>query len=445
MPQNPRSAVHLDVSPGEQRSNTPREPDDPFRILIAGDFSGRANRGVREPLAGRRPILIDRDNVDETMEEMRPRLSISGIALEFNELDDFHPDALYRRVPVLRELAEKRERPVATAAPAPARRPPPASGGLLEAMLDEAAPEPARVEEATDLAAFIKKVTAGHVVEREDPRQQQHRAAVDNVASRAMRAILHHPAFQALEAAWRAVDLVVRRLETGEFLKVYILDATLEELVADPQGLLKLFAAPGRDWALIAGNYTFRTTAVHAAALRRLGQAAQAANAPFLAEASLPSDGVPEEWALLRGSPEARWIGLALPRFLLRLPYGANTSPIESFPFEEMPVSEHANYLWANPAFGCAVLLGQSFTKEGWKMRPDANRTLSGLPLHTYTSDGETQLKPCAEVLMKDKDAEYLMEQGIMPLATMKGQDAALLVRFQSISDPVRALAAKWN
>jgi type VI secretion system protein ImpC len=442
MPKDPRSAVHLDVAPGESRS-VAREPDDPFRILVLGDFSGRGNRRVREPLAGRRPVLIDRDNVDEVLAAMRPAVRVSGMTIEFGELDDFHPDALYRRIPVFRELAESRERPMATAAPVAPRRPP-QGGSLLDEMLDESSDEDARVEDATDLAAFIKRVTAGQVVEREDPRKQQHRAEVDTAASRAMRAILHDSAFQALEAGWRSLDFLVRRLETGEFLKVYVLDATLQEVVGDPRALLELFAGQGTDWALIAGNYRFGSSAEEAAALRRIGQAAQAANAPFLAEAGLPSEDAPEEWSELRRSPEARWIGLALPRFALRLPYGAETSSIESFPFEEMPESEHSAYLWGNPAFCCVELLGESFTADGWEMRPGSRRSISGLPLHAYTEEGESQLKPCAEVWMKEKDAEYLMEQGIMPLASMKGQDAVLLVRFQSIADSVRALAGKW-
>jgi type VI secretion system protein ImpC len=374
---------------------------------------------------------------------MRPGIRVSGMTIEFGELDDFHPDALYRRLPVFRELAEARDRPLAAAAPVAPRRPP-AGGSLLDEMLDEQADEPARVEDATDLAAFIKRVTAGQLVEREDPRKQQQRAQVDTAASRAMRAILHDPAFQALEAGWRSVDFLVRRLETGEFLKVFVLDATLEELVGDPRLLMELFAGQGKDWALIAGNYRFGSSAIEASALRRIGQAAQAANAPFVAEAALPSEEAAEEWSELRRSPEARWIGLVLPRFLLRLPYGMETSSIEGFPFEEMPESEHSAYLWGNPAFCCVELLGESFTADGWEMRLGSRRSISGLPVHVYAEDGETNLKPCAEVWMKEKDAEYLMEQGIMPLASMKGQDAVLLVRFQSIADPVRALAGKW-
>ena len=91
----------------------------------------------------------------------------------------------------------------------------------------------------------------------------------------------------------------------------------------------------------------------------------------------------------LRRSPEARWLGLALPRFLLRLPYGKDTSPIEAFPFEEMPESEHSAYLWGNPAFFCAQLIGQSFEAHGWDLARRLARRIDNLPMHVYREDGE--------------------------------------------------------
>jgi type VI secretion system protein ImpC len=117
-----------------------------------------------------------------------------------------------------------------------------------------------------------------------------------------------------------------------------------------------------------------------------------------------------------------------MPRFLLRLPYGENTSPIESFDFEEMPQSSHAAYLWGNPVFLCATLLAQGL------------RRVDGLPLHIYYEDGEAVAKPCAEVLLSHSEAEYLLEQGVMPLVSVKGQDAAVLMRFQSVAEPLQAL-----
>src|SRR5215472_4926358 len=99
-------------------------------------------------------------------------------------------------------------------------------------------------------------------------------------------------------------------------------------------------------------------------------------------------------WGALRKLPEASYAGLALPRFLLRLPYGKETDPAELFDFEEMPQSTaHEDYLWGNPAFVCAALLAQAFSKEGWRMRPGTIRQIDGLPLHAYQENGECLLE----------------------------------------------------
>ncbi len=144
--------------------------------------------------------------------------------------------------------------------------------------------------------------------------------------------------------------------------------------------------------------------------------------------------------------PEASAIGLALPRFLLRLPYGKKTDPIESFDFEEMPEApSHEDYLWGNPAFACAALLAQSFSEYGWEMRPGAHAQIDGLPLHVYQRDGESELKPCAEALLTEDAAAHILENGLMPLVSLKERDSVRLVRFQSIAKPLRALAGGWQ
>jgi type VI secretion system protein ImpC len=99
----------------------------------------------------------------------------------------------------------------------------------------------------------------------------------------------------------------------------------------------------------------------------------------------------------------------------------------------------------SNPAFCVAYLIGQSFRSEGWDLRPGSHRQVEGLPLHVYKSGGESVNKPCAEILLTENDAKLLLECGYMPLASMKNQDAVLLVRFQSIAEPLAALGGRWT
>ena len=120
--------------------------------------------------------------------------------------------------------------------------------------------------------------------------------------------------------------------------------------------------------------------------------------------------------------------------------------PVESFAFEEMPgTPDHQNYLWANPAFACAYLLGQAFSSDGWNLRPGVHEEIRGLPLHVYQAGGEKRLKPCAELLMTESDAEWILEQGLMPLVSLKNEDAVRLLRFQSIAEPLAPLSGRWS
>jgi type VI secretion system protein ImpC len=130
---------------------------------------------------------------------------------------------------------------------------------------------------------------------------------------------------------------------------------------------------------------------------------------------------------------------------LLRLPYGSETDPIERFDFEEMPGDPvHGDYLWGNPALGCAYLLAQTCSGQGSGPIPGAILEIDGLPLHVYKEQGETRLKPCAEVLLSERAMEKILDKGLMPLLSIKNKDAVRLARFQSLADPATSLAGRW-
>ena len=135
-----------------------------------------------------------------------------------------------------------------------------------------------------------------------------------------------------------------------------------------------------------------------------------------------------------------------MPRFLARLPYGADTEPLEAFSFEEFG-GERADedYLWANACFVVATLIAQSYSEYGWEMGQSLIQDLDDLPLHMYKKDGENVYTPCAEVQLTQTACERLMEYGLMPLVSYKNSDRAKLARFQSISDPVTGLKGRWS
>jgi type VI secretion system protein ImpC len=314
------------------------------------------------------------------------------------------------------------------------------------------------------LQSFVESVVAPHTVPAENPELPRLRAMVDAESGARMRALLHHSTFQALESAWRSVFQLVRAIETGSQLKLYLLDISKAELAADLSTADDLresrvwrvlvdeaVGTGGNEWSVVAGNYAFARTVDDAQMLGRLARVMSFAGAPFLGEAdagnsATETDEAARHWERLRQIPEACWIGLAMPRFLLRLPYGKKTDQVESFDFEEMPgAPSHHEYLWSNPAFACVQLLAEAFANDGWEMRPGAYAEIGGLPVHVYEADGEKQVKPCAEVLLTERDIDWILDQGYMALASIRDRDAVKLVRFQSIAKPLARLSGRWE
>jgi type VI secretion system protein ImpC len=481
------ASVHLDVDPGAHPSAVVVDPETPFRILLLGDFSGRAAQAAKAT-ARWSAVEIDRDNFEEVLARLAPGFS----GMHFRELDDFHPDRIYQEsmlFQALREVRRKLEKPAtfaeaaaeirawrqettAPAAAAPAEEPvererpalPDAASGvsLLDSIVEADGPQASpSVTRRDDLRSFVDRVVALHLVPAENPELPRLRQLVDAASGVRMRALLHHTTFQALEAACRGVFHLVRAMETGVQLKLYLLDVSKAELAADLSSaedvresrawrilVDEAVGTGGEPWSLVAGNYAFARTAGDVEILGRLAKIMSFAGAPFLGEAD-PGGSAEEaspEWERLRRSTEACWIGLAMPRFLLRLPYGKETDPVESFDFEEMPgVPNHREYLWGNPALACVQLLAEAFAHDGWAMRPGKYAEIDRLPVHVYEAEGGKHAKPCAEVLLTERDIEWILEQGYMALASIRGRDAVRLVRFQSIAKPPARLSGRWE
>jgi type VI secretion system protein ImpC len=482
--------INFQFGSGEE---TP-ERDTPFRILVIGDFRGRHADGAR-PLRERKPIRVDRDNFDEVFARMNVGVDIPPLKLRFRELDDFLPDRLFdlEVFAALRGLRERLKDPkrFAQAAaelagprpqpPEPEPNPEPKPAGESEDLMDELL---AQTEQRTppasvlpggqDWQAYLRQIVAPHVSPNIDEGQQARLlGAVDDTISETMRAVLHQPAFQAIESAWRGLHFLARRLETDEGVQLYILDATRSEIeddLADADNLdnshlYKVLVEQtvrvqgGQPWAVLAGLYTFGPERGDVLLLQKLGWLAEQAGAPFVAEASPQVVGCasfartpdPRAWKGLQGEasqlwqaiqtcPEAPYLGLIAPRFLLRLPYGREAQTCERFDFEEMTSPpNHDDYLWGNPALACAVLLGETFVRRGWDFS-QVFLEVDGLPLHTYEEAGERQVKPCAEALLIDRAAAELLNAGVMPLLSVQNRDSVRLSQLLSLAQPSRPL-----
>jgi type VI secretion system protein ImpC len=467
-----------------------------FRLLLLGDFSGPGRPAPA--LAGRAPVPVDVDNFEAVFKRLAPRLTLklaSGaeLSLAFASLDDFHADALYRRLPLFQTLRDRRARLMdpASFAAAAAQRQPAAQGAesdtatldrLLGAAPAAAVPRPASgaLAAAGIVDSLLRKAVGAQTVASPSPQREVYLQDVERETAAQMRALLHHPDFQALEAAWLGLRSLVGSLGGNEEIRLALLDVSREEIKADllaaggePQkmGLWTQLveggvAAPGGEaWSAIAANFAFGPGAEDLRLLATLGAVAAGAGAPFLAGAAPTLLGIsslaaqpdprdwpglaPEDaarWQALRRSALAPWIGLALPRILLRLPYGKRGEPVEAFHFEELEGKfEHEACLWGSPAFALGQLLGLAFLESGEDMAPDDVTDLEDLPAYVHELDGERRLLPCAEALLGERATDALLSRGLMPILSYRDRNAAKLVRFQSIADPAAALAGAWG
>ncbi len=338
-------------------------------------------------------------------------------------------------------------------ASAPAARPAASVGAGTEAVID----------------SLIRPWMSSHAVARPDPDLQQVLASVDQGCAELMRSILHHPQYCSLEAAWRGVSWLCGRLGDAGDVELVLLDISKEALAAltndgadtDENPLSSLLAGAGRPesgsapWALLVGNYEFDQGADDVRTLQGLASLAERLGAPFVAgvdwsdfapAATGPSEPGAADWARLRAQPASSYVGLVAPRFLLRLPYGKKSDPVDGFDFEELAdPSATTACLWGNGALACAALLGISFAREGWGFTPGDELELGGLPVYAYRRQGESLQAPCAEAWVSSPEAERASQAGLMVLQFIRGRDAARMLRIQSIHEPPAALAGPWD
>jgi type VI secretion system protein ImpC len=408
--------------------------------------------------------------VDDVLARLQPELHVRlqderdpALRIRFANLDDFHPDRLYERLPVFegarelrRRLTEPGQVPVADSSAVRAGKPPVMTESLLDQIVQQApgaADEPSPLQ-GGDLQAYLNRVVAPYLVPAADPRRHALIAKLDAATSSGMRALLHLPEFQALEALWRGVSLLTQQIESDATVQLYLVDVSKAELAADLDVSSIVAVPPARapqaGWGVLGGMYSFAPGTADLELLSRLGAVGQLVSAPWIAAADSrlvgyaaiqrtaepPEEEPTPQWQVLRHSPQASWIGLALPRFLLRAPYGEQASRCDALPFEELAAGPgHEAYLWGNPTIACLLLLTQAVAEGGRPIYPGMNLELDGLPIVST---------PGIEAPLSEGAAERVLNGGVMPLVSFRDTGRVRLVRFQSIAEPSRRLAGKW-
>lgn len=302
-------------------------------------------------------------------------------------------------------------------------------------------------------------------------------AAIDKKLSEQINLIIHQPAYQQLESAWRGLHYLVNNTEVDEMLKIRVFNITKKEL----HRTLKRYKGVGWDqspifkkvyeeeygqfgghpYGCLVGDYHFDHTAPDVEMLAEMAKISAAAHAPFITGASpkvMQMDTWQElanprdltkifdnteyaAWRSLRESEDSRYLGLAMPRFLARLPYGANTNPVDSFDFEEDTGNgDHRSYAWVNAAYAMATNINRSFKYYGWCTAirgVESGGAVEDLPAHTFpTDDGGVDLKCPTEIAISDRREAELAKNGFMPLVHRKHTNFAAFIGAQSLQKP---------
>ena len=352
--------------------------------------------------------------------------------------------------------------------------------GLLDQIVEQGrlARDPSAKERGKNLVKeFISQVLDGSMTVSKDAEAMINAriAQIDHLISIQLSEILHHPDFQKLEGSWRGLKYLLSQSETGEGLKIKVLNVTKKELLKDLQRapefdqsalFKKVYEEEfgvfgGAPFGAMIGDFAIGKGPEDIEFLERVAQVASAAHAPFLTAAdpslfnmdSFTQIDAPRDmakifdtteyakWKSFRASEDSRYVGLCLPRTLARLPYGKNTVPVDAFSYEEnVDGTDHSKYTWSNAAYSLGARLTQAYSMYGWCAAirgVEGGGLVEGLPVHNfYTDEGDVAMKCPTESPITDRREKELADLGFIPLVHCKGTDYAAFFSVQSCQKP---------
>jgi type VI secretion system protein ImpC len=338
--------------------------------------------------------------------------------------------------------------------------------------------EPASQQRGKDLVKeFLSQVLQGEVTISRDAEAMINAriAQIDHLVSLQLNEVMHHPSFQKLEASWRGLKYLLDSSETSTQLKIRVINVSKKELLKDLQRAAEFDQSAifkkvyedeygifgGEPFGALIGDYEFTKHPEDIELLEKMSHVAAAAHAPFLTAAGPQLMNMENfadigqvrdiakiydstefaKWKSFRDSEDSRYVGLAMPHILMRLPYGRDTKPVEGFDFEEhVDGTDHSKYLWGNAAYALGARLTNAFALYGWCAAirgVEGGGLVEGLPAHTFrTDEGDVALKCPTEVAITDRREKELADNGFIPLVHCKGTDYAAFFSVQSAQKP---------
>jgi type VI secretion system protein ImpC len=327
------------------------------------------------------------------------------------------------------------------------------------------------------LGEFVSQIMEGVMVVSKDTEAMINSriSAIDKLISDQLNEIMHHEDFQKLEGSWRGLNYLVMQSETGETMKLRVMNATKKDLLNDLEKAAefdqsnlfkKIYESEfgtfgGSAFGAMIGDYEISNHPQDMSFVEKMSQVAAAAHAPFVAAAapqlmgfeSFTQLGEPRDlakifqrteyvkWRSFRESEDSRYVGLALPHILMRLPYGKENIPVEAFDFEEeVDGVDHSKYLWGNAAYALGARFTDAFAKHHWCAAirgVEGGGLVEGLPAHTFkTDEGDVALKCPTEIAITDRREKELADLGLIPLVHCKDTDYAAFFSTQTANKP---------
>jgi len=354
------------------------------------------------------------------------------------------------------------------------------SGGLLDEILNKGfkARDDAQMERSKSLIAdFVGQVMKGQLVMSKNLEAAINTriADIDRLLSAQVNEIMHHEKYQKLEGSWRGMKHLVFETETGPMLKIRVMNVTKEALGKELEKAIEFDQSAvfkgiyeqeygmfgGEPFGLLIGDYEITNHPKDMNFLKKMAEVAAAAHAPFITSASSKLFGWDSfteltevrdlakifdqveygPWRSFRESEDSRYVGLALPHTLMRLPYSADGEPTETFNFtEDVDGKDHKKYLWGNAAYSFGTRVTEAFALYNWCVAirgVEGGGLVSGLPYHTFSTDeGEVALKCPTEIAITDRREKEFSDLGFIPLVHCKNQDYAAFFGAQSCNRP---------
>lgn len=355
---------------------------------------------------------------------------------------------------------------------------PVATLGGLDTYQDNTALSETTADERVTAAVqvFLERLKhSGQKVDRLDKTLLDHHIGeLDQMISRQLDVVMHHPEFQKVESAWRGLKQLIDGTDFRQNVKIELLDISKDDLRQDfedsPEVIqsgmyrhtyIQEYDTPGGEpIGAVISNYEFDAGPQDIALLRNISKVAASAHMPFIGSVGPAFFGKSTmedvaaikdignyfdraeyiKWKSFRDTDDSRYIGLTMPRVLGRLPYGPDTVPVRSFNYvEEVKGPDHEKYLWTNASFAFATNMVRSFIKNGWCVQirgPQAGGAVTDLPIHLYDLGTGNQVKIPSEVMIPETREFEFANLGFIPLSYYKNRDYACFFSANSTQKP---------